>query len=60
MFLRSIAGGSKYCIRSLWINARTYNLSFHFSFSFFLFSFFFFKGGGRVMGKEGARFEVVP
>ena len=60
MFVRSIARGSNYHIRSLWINAHTYNLSFVF--------FFRGEGAGRgdrrreeciFMGKEGARFEVV-
>ena len=55
VFVRSIERGSNYRIRSLWINAHTYILSFQ--------SFL----GGEVaesrqwifMGKEGARFEVV-
>ena len=58
MFVRSIARGSNYRIKSLWINAHTYNLSFHSSF------FFHLGMGDRreeciFMAKEGARFEVV-
>ena len=57
MFVRRIAKGSNYRIRSLWINACTYNLS--------LIPFFWEGGGHRereewvFMGKEGASFEVV-
>ena len=40
--MRSIARGSNYGIRSLWINAHTYNKSFH-----------FFFGGGRRERIEG-------
>ena len=59
MFVRSIARGSNYCIRSLWINTHTYSLSFHSC---------FFLGGERgdrreecivLWGKRGDRFEVV-
>ena len=63
MFVRSIAKESNYCIKSLWINTHTYNLSFLACF------FFFFRGGGGetiegetsafLWGKRGARFEVV-
>ena len=68
MFVRSIARGSNYRIRSLWINAHIYNLSFH--------SFFGGEGGrgedrrtkewvfmGKVDGwagiKNGGRGKVV-
>ena len=57
VFVRSIARGSNYHIRSLWINAHTYNLSF---------DFFFFRAWGDrrreeciFMGKERDRFEVI-
>ena len=53
--MRSIGRGSSYCIRSLWINTHTYNLSFQ--------SFLGKEVAGRgewiFMGKEGTRFEVV-
>ena len=57
MFVRSIARGSNYRIRSLWINSHTYNLS-----------FLFFSVGGEggiegervgFYGERGARFELV-
>ena len=55
MFVRSIARRTSYCIRSLWINAHTYNLSFQ--------SFLGgrWRGGGSefLRGKEVHRFEVV-
>ena len=45
MFVRSIARGSNYRIRSLWINAHIYNLSFH--------SFLGGEGGGgRIEGER--------
>ena len=47
MFVRSIARGSNYRIRSLWINAHTYNLSFLF--------FFSGEGGGGLRGWGGDR-----
>ena len=62
MFVRSIAKGSNYRIRALWISARIYNLSFHSFFSFFC------RGEGErieerrsaiFIGKEAARFEVI-
>ena len=59
--MRSIGSGSNFRIRSSWIKAHTYSLSFH--------SFFFFRigEGGQdrrrekciFVGKVGARFEVV-
>ena len=57
MFVRSIVRGSNYHIRSLWINAHTYKLSFYI--------FFLSEVGDRrreeciFMGKEGDKFEVV-
>ena len=55
MFVRSIARGSNYRIRSLWINAHTYNnLNFLPFFSFFFFLFFVGEGGGgEVQEREG-------
>ena len=49
VFVRSIAKGSIYRIKSSWINAHTYNLSFHF------FLFFFFFREWIFMGKKGVR-----
>ena len=61
MFVKSIARGSNYHARTLWITAHSYNLSFR---SFFF--FFLREGEGDrereelvFMGKEGDRFEVV-
>ena len=47
--MRSIARGSNYYIRSLWIDNHTYNLSFQ----------SFWGVSGFLWGKEWARFEVV-
>ena len=48
MFVKSIARGSNYHIRSLWINADTYNLSFQCIYMYL----FFGKGGGKEGGVD--------
>ena len=54
MFVRSIARGSNYHIRSLWINVHRYKLSFQ-----YICIYFWGRGEWIFVGKEGARFEVV-